>query len=721
MKSKVFSILLAIVMVASVASAPLAMATGTDDGAAAETQPTAPDYNLSGSYGAVLDKDGIYSALNAIIPIINESGSADPSAPVIVLGDSFDKETFQQMLVLLMEQNGMTVPEGAVTVTEFSSAENAFAGVVLDISQTQTDLDVTANIALSSSLKMSAKVVFDIEGVSFSVFINNLEVVMNAGGTASINTYYDPNYMESGVAVWVADDMAADAAIAMDVKLDMSTDYPEVAEQLGSVKLDTGLNIFASIDTVKVGDSMQFIGTFMNNIGSFVNDVSGIMGGAESTSAYNDIPAFASGPLPMDLEAVPAEQFGIVGNLLDLSSDDLSYLIAAYMLASGSTTPSEPGTDVGMSYDFPTILQKAKDYFLTQATEEEKAILDAIKSGVTALLGNDGLALSSADANTIRDRAKSAMDSATDSFNSQEHKVTVLGYASPGYYEVKGEVSIKTGGAIPNSGVVSDVIQNPPAGKKFVGWKVATDTSEVPEGIIVVDEMSLDIDRIYSDLVIFPEYADVVDSMDQIIPNSNRTYVVQVPSGDLTESDFVKFATSHVVLDLTDVETAGLVNGVSWSFDIFDSTDYGSVVSMSTKVSVSAPTETVSQALAGKSMDGAIMLNFEHSGAVPDGTYVIVNVGDRYDVGTAFEVYHIDDTNAVSMTSSAVTVDASGNVKIPIEHCSSYVLVQDSVIDDVPVGNGSGPGDGGNWLLYGGIAIGVIVLLGVVIFLIKRR
>lgn len=721
MKSKVFSILLAIVMVASVASAPLAMATGTDDGAAAETQPTAPDYDLSGSYGAVLDKDGIYSALNAIIPIINESGSADPNAPVIILGDSFDKETFQQMLVLFMEQNGMTVPEGAVTVTEFSSSDDAFAGVVLDISQTQKDLDVTANIALSSSLKMSAKVDFDIEGVSFSVSINNLEVVMNAGGTASINTYYDPNYMESGVAAWVADDMAADAAIAMDVKLDMSTDYPDVAgTEQGSVKLDTGLDIFASIDTVKVGGSMQFIGTFMNNIGSFVNDVSAIMGEAGSTSAYNDIPAFASGPINVGLEAVPVEQLGIVGSLLDFSSDDLSYLIA-YMLASGSTTPSEPGTDVGMSYDFPTILQEAKDYFMTQATEEEKAILDAIKSGVTALLGTDGLALSSADANTIRDRAKSAMDSATDSFNGREHKVTVLGYASPGYYEVKGELSIKTGGAIPKSGVVSDVIQHPPAGKKFVGWKVATYTSEVPEGIIVVDEMSLDIDRIYSDLVIFPEYADVVDSMDQIIPNSNGTYVVKVPSGDLTESDFVKFATSHVVLDLTDVETAGLVNGVSWSFDIFDSTDYGSVTSMSTKVSVSAPTETVSQALAGKSMDGAIMLNFEHSGAVPDGTYVIVNVGDRYDVGTAFEVYHIDDTNAVSMTSSAVTVDASGNVKIPIAECSSYVLVQDSVIDDVPVGNGSGPGDGGNWLLYGGIAIGVIVLLGVVIFLIKRR
>lgn len=714
MKSKVFSILLAIVMVASVASAPLAMATGTDNGAAAETQSTAPDYNLSGSYGAVLDKDGIYSALNAIIPIINESGSADPNAPVIILGDSFDKETFQQMLVLLMEQNGMTVPEGAVTVTEFSSSEDAFAGVVLDISQTQTDLDVTANIALSSSLKMNAKVVFNFDGISFSVSINNLEVVMNAGGTASINTYYDPNYMESGVAAWVADDLAADAAIAMDVKLDMQTDYPDVAgTEQGSVKLDTSLDIFASIDTVKVGDSMQFIGTFMNNIGSFVNDVSAIAGGTGSASGYNDIPAFASGPLPMDLEALPVEQFGIVGSLLDMSSDDLSYLIAAFMLDSGSTTPSEPGTDV-VSYDFPAILQEAKDYFLTQATEEEKAILDAIKSGVTALLGTDGLALSSADANTIRDRAKSAMDSATDSFNSQEHKVTVLGYASPGYYEVKGELTIKTGGAIPNSGVVSDVIQNPPAGKKFVGWNVAVITNQNENGI-TVEGRSLEIDRVYSDMVIYPEYAEVIDSIDQVAPNSGGSYVVEVSSSIL---DLSTISGTHIVLDLTDVETAGLVDGVSWSFNDVPT---GTTNKVNTKVSVSAPTETVSQVLAGKNMDGAIMLNFEHSGDVPVGTYVIVNVGNRYDAGTAFEVYHIDDTNAVSMTSSAVTVDASGNVKIPIEHCSSYVLVQGSIIDDVPVGNGSGPGDGGNWLLYGGIAIGVIVLLGVVIFLIKRR
>jgi hypothetical protein len=69
-----------------------------------------------------------------------------------------------------------------------------------------------------------------------------------------------------------------------------------------------------------------------------------------------------------------------------------------------------------------------------------------------------------------------------------------------------------------------------------------------------------------------------------------------------------------------------------------------------------------------------IMLNFSHSGELPEGTLITVYVGDKYKDGDMLKLYSYDaDAEKIELVYDNLTVENS-YVKFELKHCSNYFL-----------------------------------------------
>lgn len=121
-----------------------------------------------------------------------------------------------------------------------------------------------------------------------------------------------------------------------------------------------------------------------------------------------------------------------------------------------------------------------------------------------------------------------------------------------------------------------------------------------------------------------------------------------------------------------------------------------------------------------------IILNFSHSGELPNGTVFNIYVGDTFANGSSLYLYYYNSSNELELNSKDLTV-TEGYVNIPLDHCSTYVLLntslenkpdnQEPTTPDTPNTNKSN----NNLILYVSIGGGVLLIILVVVIVITSK
>lgn len=121
-----------------------------------------------------------------------------------------------------------------------------------------------------------------------------------------------------------------------------------------------------------------------------------------------------------------------------------------------------------------------------------------------------------------------------------------------------------------------------------------------------------------------------------------------------------------------------------------------------------------------------IILNFSHSGELPTGTVFNIYVGNTFANGSSLYLYYYNSSNELELNSKDLTV-TEGYVNIPLDHCSTYVLLntslenkpdnQEPTTPDTPNTNKSN----NNLILYVSIGGGVLLIILVVVIVITSK
>lgn len=105
------------------------------------------------------------------------------------------------------------------------------------------------------------------------------------------------------------------------------------------------------------------------------------------------------------------------------------------------------------------------------------------------------------------------------------------------------------------------------------------------------------------------------------------------------------------------------------------------------------------------------MLSFEASGELPINATLKYYVGAKYADGTKLTLFFYNEETKQLEVKEKDLVVTDGWVELSITHCSSYVLAEPAPA--------SAPED--NIMLYAGIGLAAVAILGAVAFLIIRR
>jgi len=308
------------------------------------------------------------------------------------------------------------------------------------------------------------------------------------------------------------------------------------------------------------------------------------------------------------------------------------------------------------------------------------------------LFGDSGLKLSSSEENKLANATTGAINSVIDEFKDMEFDVT--------FYDENGEVKYTEEGTKWGQPVkkTTDVLALEDAGtdKKFLGWYVK-DTL-IPANLT----------KVYGDLEVYPLYATVY------LPTEIENAINEASSGDELWVELSEGAFSTALIGskeiIVNVSVPGATNApvksVVWSF----SSAGGEI-----PIGFTSSMEKES-----------IKIDFTHSGALPSGTTVTVDVSEKFKNGDIIDVYHIKDNNSKEAIEGYYIVQ-DGKVIIEIAECSSYLLevnnglttIEPSV---VPSDTPDDKDDGGiNFILIGGIAVGIVAVIGLGAFFFLRR
>ena len=323
--------------------------------------------------------------------------------------------------------------------------------------------------------------------------------------------------------------------------------------------------------------------------------------------------------------------------------------------------------------------------------EEIKEAIIAAKGFVTIdaipnfIFGKEGIILTEDEADSISKSALSLANKAITGLKDREFDVE--------FYENKDATTpvttkeVKFGNAVVKDDLIKQFEE--PANKIFVGWFTFNE-----EGPIA----PVSLGRICGDLKVIPVYADKMTSLVDIynaVAGKNLFAEVTDEVVDIT-----KLTGKNSFITVKD---DGVVKSVTWNFPGKDSSVDEVKIKFSSKES-------------GKNLE----IDFEHSGDLPEGTVLTIDVGSKFDKGTVLNVYH-KESNKMTLVNGMVIVDENGMVKIGLDHCSTYVFEVNDVLTyfDEPENDDD---DGGiNLILIGGIGLAVIVVgLGVFIYIRKH-
>ena len=705
MKGKVLTLLTAVVIAVMMLAAPFGVISDSD---AMSVEEITPASDASGTYGFYINETDLESVQDDVIGLIK---ILDPG---VQIPESVNTSNLKEALQAFFDASS-----AGVQVNNASLDDSIIIGAAIDVKQSSNslviDVDAVVDLELSGYLSIEG-----IEGEALGDALNIHEATIEM--TAAVNAKV---VFASQDLYWVFDSIDAEAALsgsfAIDADLEVGPNHEEPINLPDSVDFSGNAGQFLDIQTVNVGDSKFLSMVMTSNLGTFAEDFFASLGIAEEVviydpsdgtdpsaavtidpSAASDIPSYVA-----DTEEIMADDYAIqkdvvsmIAGIGKLDTVDLTELLLSSIMV-GSNPDDSSGTSGGAA-DTTGI--------------DVQALIDSVAGIARDLVGNDGIVASSSEVNDVRRAVQDSMNKSRDIIAAAESEVTFLDQQADGIYREVGTYTVKAGGSVDMSAPVIAALTEPGENMRFVGWSIVTPTVDSTGAITGVLEIGSFDNVVYSNCYVVPVYAEVVTDLDNTQDiQGDRIVVVDIPTLDFSKLPLG----STAYVEITNVGSGA--DKVVW-------TTTGSI--NDTSVDVGAVSEATTAKLAGKDLTKAFEVNFTEQ-VLPAGTQVTVYVGDRYAPGTTFEVYHVE-ANKVSLSQNAVTVNSEGAVTFSVPSLSSYVLVEGSIADDVPF-DGSGtapdyvspnpvsPGGGGNWLLYGGIAIGVIVLLGVVIFLIKRR
>ena len=307
--------------------------------------------------------------------------------------------------------------------------------------------------------------------------------------------------------------------------------------------------------------------------------------------------------------------------------------------------------------------------------------IDAIPNFI---FGKEGIILTEDEADSISKNALSLANKSITGLKDREFDVE--------FYENKDAdtpfttTKVKFGNAVVKDDLIKQFEE--PANKIFVGWFTFNE-----EGPIA----PVSLGRICGDLKVIPVYADKMTSLVDIYNAVAGNLFAEVTDEVV---DITKLTGKNSFITVKD---DGVVKSVTWNFPGKDSSVDEVKIKFSSKES-------------GKNLE----IDFEHSGDLPEGTVLTIDVGSKFDKGTVLNVYH-KESNKMTLVNGMVIVDENGMVKIGLDHCSTYVFEVNDVLTyfDEPENDDD---DGGiNLILIGGIGLAVIVVgLGVFIYIRKH-
>lgn len=143
----------------------------------------------------------------------------------------------------------------------------------------------------------------------------------------------------------------------------------------------------------------------------------------------------------------------------------------------------------------------------------------------------------------------------------------------------------------------------------------------------------------------------------------------------------------------------------SWSFD-GQSVTAPADIDMTVHVSQQGTAE-LQKVTNGKT---ALYLAFSHEGPLPGAATLYLRVNNIFANGTKLNLYYFDEQNGEAQLQAESLLVENGCVSIPLQHCSQYILTEDS-LDSA----------GGMTLIWGVIAAVVAVSLVIVLQVVKTK
>lgn len=636
-----------------------------------------PD-SATGTFGFLLEEGEVDALMDKMMQMISASGSVPQDAS---LADLIE--------ILFIE----SMSPGQQAQIDVSRADiGAMAGMVVDIRESADSLTVAIDGVADVSFGMTASVT-DADGSGVSIDNASVDADLAFGMDLSFGSVYDR--------LWRLSDVSLEAALSADVVLDITATSPGGTESR-DFDASADLGLYITGETVRYGEPVLSI-VMANNIGSFVRELAGKYGSApEPPAPGQDQQTVLTMNLP--------PYYTTTEELDDIFDDDLT----------------EEGISKQSVRALTALLSADVSKLISSSGEIPPEAVAGVSELISVFLGDDGFVSGSGEAEAVRSAADRVMQENRVDIASIESTVTILKPVQgnhdddEGLFEVVDTFTVKAGGSVPMSeATIQEIVNNPPQGMRFVGWEMASEYYVLPDGKVYVDDDDDFINRIYGDCYLIPEFGKEYGGFDQIpAGDTATTYIITVVGDQVTISQMLGGKT--YILEKTDV--GSLADRVEWivAGGTATSVNGTTVTDINTTVTVEGVSQTSSGLLTGLDLNGAFEVSFQDQ-EVPAGTQVKVYTGDRYAAGTTFKVFHIANGTAV-LSDSAVMVDESGSVTFDVPSCSSYVLVK-STTDGMPFdGSGSVPGSGGtDWLLYGGIAVGVIVLIGAAVFLLRRH
>ncbi|MGN1044725.1 MAG: transmembrane domain-containing protein [Candidatus Methanomethylophilaceae archaeon] len=680
MNSKLLSALIIAVMITSVCAAPFA--------AAEEPDPEDTFALKAGdSYGLLIDigKEDVYN-------LINEAVS--PEVPIDIEG--FIKGFIENKMKI-----GGDYEEVEDLALELDI--NAKAGLALSIVSVTDEVNtyrLTGTADADAMVRLNATVTFakyievppDIDHFSVKEYIED-----------------NPNKIEENKKI--------DANVSADVNLGASVDATvSVNNATGAIEsVDGTLGVYLSanyslrdIYSRTVNEEKVF----------YTKDVSDGM----TNNAYVDLLSF-------DADGVTMIQ--ATGIVYGFGDDDENVFFSIEKLNSVETALNEKTVETVLSVlasvkeidltlvsfisgiigDNESIIEKLPDEILTDGKIDPAKVepyLPAINKVFEFIFGDDGIALSDSEVDVIRQSASDVLSKCMSEISDKEF--TVEFYPDLKSIEDPSKAIKKTVRFGDSAEITDDVkaYMNAPEGKVFIGWFACIYDDDEDEWYTEFEGPDA-VDMITCDMKLIPLFADkktsikeIYESMDDDIADE----IFAIVDGNASFDAEKLAGKDNVHIEVGNDGDA--VGSIVWNFKGNNAGAGGDV-----KLGYSATKE-----------GSVVTIDFMHSGDLPAGTSVTIDMGSSFDAGTVLKVYHIyNDGSEVrkDLVSGTATVGADGKVTIPIAACSSYSFEVNDAFAPVIKSGGDGGSDGGiNMLLVGG-GIAAVAVIGIGAFLFMRR